>query len=95
METASIPAPAPIVTEPHESIAARVLRILAKAPVHIALIAIAVIWLVPPLACSSPRYCRPATSHKQDGGRSLATPISQPSKTTATSFTTTQSPKRY
>jgi alpha-glucoside transport system permease protein len=48
MEAASVPAP--IVVEPRaESRAARVLRFVARAPVHLVLVVIAVLWIVPTL----------------------------------------------
>ena len=44
---ASVAAEAPRAPAPAETLAARILRIVAKAPVHILLLAIGVLWLVP------------------------------------------------
>ena len=46
MTSTALPAPAPA-PAPQESVAARVLRIVAKAPVNIILLAIGCLWLVP------------------------------------------------
>ena len=74
-----------------EGTGARILRFLAKTPVHILLIAVGLLCSCRRSGSSSPRSWLPRTSRVRAGGRSSALPASSHSTTTRLCSTTAAS----